>query len=168
MGLRNIVLSAAFAFSLAACGSEPATKEANTAPVEAALPAEPTATVEISDLFVLAPREGRNVSGGGMKITATGGDFRLVSASGEDAEKVELHTMSMEDDMMKMRQVEGFDITDGETLSLEPGGPHLMVFGLDTTLQIGDETEMLFTFESSDGETVTLNYRAQIRSIEDL
>lgn len=151
MNLRLMILSVGLVFGLAACGAEPTTPE-NSAP-----------TVEISDLYFYAPAPGRDMTGGGMQITATGGDFRLASASSESATRVELHTMSMEDDMMRMRQVEGFDIVDGETFSLEPGGPHLMLFGLDETLQIGDETEMLFTFENAEGEAVTLNYKAEVR-----
>ena len=158
MKLRTMILSAGLALGLAACGGEPTTTTD---------PAETIATVEISDLYIVKPSAGRDMTGGGMLITATGGDFRLVSASSESANRVELHTMSMEDDVMRMRQVEGFDIADGETFSLEPGGPHLMLFGLEEGLQIGDETEMLFTFEDTDGEPVTLNYKAEVRSLTD-
>ena len=164
MNLRTIILSAGLALGLAACSGEPTTP---TETAETPAPSQNTATVEISDLYIVKPSAGRDMTGGGMQITATGGDFRLVSASSESASRVELHTMSMEDDMMRMRQVEGFDIADGETFSLEPGGPHLMLFGLDEGLQIGDETEMLFTFEDADGESVTLNYQAEVRSLTD-
>ena len=155
MSLRTLMMSAFAALGLIACGAEPTT------------PAKATATIEISDLYVVKPSNGRNMTGGGMQITATGGDFRLISASSEGAERVELHTMEMENDIMKMRQVDGLDISDGTTLSLEPGGPHLRIFGVDDTLQLGDETEMLFTFEDAAGKSVTVNYAAEVRSITD-
>ena len=155
MKLRTLILSIGLTLGLMACGAEPTT------------PAKTTATVEISDLYMVAPSGGRNMTGGGMNVTATGGDFRLVSVSSESANRVEMHVMKMEDDMMRMRQVDGFDIADGETLALEPGGPHLMFFGVDDGLQIGDETEMLFTFEDPAGDAVTLNYKAEIRSLTD-
>ena len=155
MSLRLLLISIFATLGLIACGAEPTT------------PAKTTATIEISDLYFVKPSNGRTMTGGGMQITAIGGDFRLVSVSSDGADRVELHTMEMENDMMKMRQVEGFDISDGTTLSLEPGGPHLMLFGVDDTLQIGDESEMLFTFEDAAGETVTLNYAAEVRSITD-
>ncbi len=158
MKFRILALSIGLASGIAACGSEPAETSAVTAPA---------ATVEIADLYIIAPSPGRSTAGGGMQITATGGDYRLVSASSENAERVEMHTILMEDDVMQMRQVDGFDIAAGETLNLGSGGPHLMIYGLDEGLQIGDETEMLFTFETSEGEPVTLNYRAEIRSITD-
>ena len=151
MSPRTIIAAAALSVSIAACGAEPTT------------PAEVIATVEISDLYVKAPAAGRDVTGGGMKITATDGDFRLLSATSEAADRVELHTMSMEDDVMRMRQVEGYDIAAGETFVLEPGGPHLMLFGFDTSLEAGDTAEMLFTFETEGGERVTLNYPAEIK-----
>ena len=170
MKLRTLILSAGFAFGVAACGSEPTTStETNEppAPTETTAAPVPAAVVEISDLYIVKPSAGRSMTGGGMKVTATGGDFRLLGASSESADRVELHTMSMEDDMMRMRQVDSFDIAAGETFSLEPGGPHLMLFGLDEALQIGDETEMFFTFEGANGESVTLNYRAEVRSLTD-
>jgi len=151
MSFRAILASGLTSLFLAACGAEPTTA------------AKINPTVEISDLYIVAPAPGRNMTGGGMKITATDGDFRLISAASEVADRVELHTMSMEDDMMRMRQVDGYDIPAGETFVLEPGGPHLMLFGLDTNLEAGNTAEMLFTFENADGESVTLNYPAEIR-----
>jgi len=153
MSVRMLGFAAALSIIVGACADETKTPE-KTAATEA--------VVEISDLHIMAPSAGRDVAGGGMKITATGGDFRLVSASSEAAERVEMHTMEMEDDMMRMRQVEGFDIAAGETFVLEPGGPHLMLFGFDTKLQSGDTAEMLFTFEDASGDSITLNYEASI------
>jgi len=151
MRFQTLIAVATVSAALAACGAEPTT------------PAKTTATVEISDLQIVAPSAGRDITGGGMKITATGGDFRLVSVSSEAAERVEMHTMAVEDDMMRMRQVEGFDVAAGETFILEAGGPHLMLFGFDTDLEPGDSAEMLFTFEDGEGEPVTLNYPATIK-----
>lgn len=152
MNLRTFFAAAALSITLNACGGEPKSPE------------KTTATVEISDLNIAAPSAGRDVTGGGMKITATGGDFRLVSASSEAAERVEIHTMTMEDDMMRMRQVDGIDVAAGETFVLEPGGPHLMLFGFDTSLRAGDTAEMLFTFEDASGQSITLNYEADIHA----
>ena len=152
--LRRSIAAATFlGFTLAACGSEPVTPETTGT------------TIEISGLYVKAPAAGRDVTGGGMTVTATGGDVRLVAVSSEAAERVELHTMEIEDDMMRMRQVDGFDIADGETLSLEPGGPHLMLFGFDQSLAAGDSAEMLFTFRGDDDQDITLNYSAEIKAI---
>ena len=150
MSLRTLFSAAFLGLLVTGCGPEPVTSETAAA------------TVEISDLHIMAPSAGRDVAGGGMKIIATNGDFRLVSASSEAADTVELHTMSMEGDMMRMRQVDGFDIAAGETFVLEPGGPHMMLFGFDTNLQPGDTAEMLFTFEDASGDSITLNYEASI------
>lgn len=151
MSIRSFLIAGLSSFVLFACGSEP-TSQPKT-----------IATVEISDLYIKAPAPGRDITGGGLKITAVDGDFRLISASSEAADIVELHTMALENDIMRMRKVEGYDIAAGETFVLEPGGPHLMLFGFDTDLQAGDTAEMLFTFENPEGESVTLNYPAEIR-----
>ena len=153
MNLRILLAAIAVIFGISACGEEPTT------------PAKTTATVEISGLYFVKPAEGRDQTGGGMTITATGGDFRLISASSEAAERVELHTMTMEDDMMRMRQVEGYDIPAGESFVLEPGGPHMMLFGVDPDIQVGETAEMLFTFRDSNDAEITLNYEAEIKAM---
>src|SRR5947209_20516151 len=56
---------------------------------------------------------------------------RLVSASSPVAKKAELHTMSMQGMVMKMRPVSGVDVPAGQPVSLKPGGEHIMLIGLD-------------------------------------
>jgi copper(I)-binding protein len=138
---------------LAACG-DPAPAPTETAPY-----------LEVSDLYIIDPAGGRDVASGFMHVTATGGDFRFIGASSVDAVRIELHTHDMSDGQMKMRQVEGFDIAAGETLVLETGGNHLMLFGWDEAMQPGDESELLLSFTGSDDEEVTLSLRAEVRDL---
>jgi len=56
-----------------------------------------------------------------VTITSPTAD-RLVSASTPVAKKAELHTMSMQGMVMKMRPISGVDIPPGQPLSLKPGG----------------------------------------------
>ena len=72
-----------------------------------------------TDAFIMAPIGGRDVTMGGIEITPSGADVRLVAVSSDAAETVEMHTMAMEDGTMKMRPVESFEISDGETLDLD-------------------------------------------------
>ena len=73
---------------------------------------------------------------------------RLVSASSNVAEHVEMHVMRMDGNVMKMQSVpEGFAILPGETLVLAPGGKHLMFIGVHEPFKQGQEVPVDLTFE---------------------
>ena len=55
---------------------------------------------------------------------------RLLGASSAIAGKIQIHGHFHKDGMMSMRPVKGIDIAAGKTISLQPGGYHLMLFGL--------------------------------------
>lgn len=67
----------------------------------------------------------------------------IIGAKSAVAEKAELHTMSMEGDVMKMRQVEVFSLPPGEFLELKPHGDHIMLFGLNEKLEAGSDFELV-------------------------
>ena len=60
---------------------------------------------------------------------------------------VEMHTMTMQGDIMRMRQVDAIDIPPGATIKLAPGGLHLMVMGLKAPLKQGETVPLTLTFE---------------------
>jgi copper(I)-binding protein len=60
---------------------------------------------------------------------------RLTAASSPVAKKVELHTMSMEGGVMRMRPLAAMDIPAGQTVTLSPGGTHIMLLGLTRPLR---------------------------------
>lgn len=78
---------------------------------------------------------------------------RLVSAETSVAERAEVHSNEMTDGVMKMRKAEEIVIPAGETLALEPGGLHVMLFGLSQQLKEGDDFDITLRFD--DGEEIT-------------
>jgi hypothetical protein len=94
-----------------------------------------------------------------MTITNTGAAAdRLVSASSPAAGKVEIHEMSMQDNIMKMRELpRGLPIEAGKTVSLSPGGYHLMLLGLKAPLKKGDKITVTLNFEKAGKVDVTLD-----------
>lgn len=73
---------------------------------------------------------------------------RLLGANSNLARKTELHTMDIENGLMKMRQVEGgIDIPAGETIHLKPGGYHVMLIGLNGPLKANRMFEITFWFQ---------------------
>jgi periplasmic copper chaperone A len=81
---------------------------------------------------------------------------RLVSASTPVAKKAELHTMSMQGMVMKMRPISGVDIPAGQPVSLKPGGEHIMLMGLNQPLREGQSFPLTLDFEKAGPRTVTV------------
>ena len=64
-----------------------------------------------------------------MSIENKGGEAdSLIAASSPVFGRIELHTHEMNDGVMQMREVEALEAPAGDTLALEPGGNHLMLF----------------------------------------
>lgn len=84
-----------------------------------------------------------------MDIVNTGtADDRLLSARLEGAGTVELHDMIMDGTVMRMRPIEGgLIIPAGGTVSLSPGGKHLMLLGLTRPYADADAAEIVLAFE---------------------
>jgi len=81
---------------------------------------------------------------------------RLVSASTPVAKRAELHTMSMEGMVMKMRPLAALDIPAGQAVTLNPGGMHIMLLGLKQPLHEGQSFPLTLTFEKAGPREVTV------------
>ena len=82
---------------------------------------------------------------------------RLLTVSSPVAKKAELHTMSMEGMVMKMRPLADLDIHAGQPVTLKPGGQHVMLLGLDAPLREGQSFPLTLTFEKAGTRTVTVS-----------
>lgn len=91
-------------------------------------------------------------TGGGylsVKNTGTTPD-RLMSVSSPAAQTVQVHEMKMEGSVMRMREVDGpLEIKPGETVTLAPGGLHLMMMGLKAPLKEGEKVPLTLVFEKA-------------------
>ena len=92
---------------------------------------------------------GQVAGGGYLSIQNKGGADRLLAASADVARSVEMHRMSMEGEVMKMRQLEALDIPAGKTVELKPGGLHLMFIGLKEPLKVGTSFPLTLRFEKA-------------------
>ena len=81
-----------------------------------------------------------------VMILSASGD-RLIGASTPVAQK--LHTMTMDGNVMKMRQVDGIDLPAGKLVTLQPGGYHIMLTGLTQALTEGQTFALTLTFEKA-------------------
>jgi copper(I)-binding protein len=114
--------------------------------------------IDIADLWSRATPKGSSVAAGYMKIKNTGSTSdRLVSGSSDVASKFEVHEMTMENGVAKMRPVKGgLEIKPGDTVELKPGSFHVMFVDLKAPLAAGDHIKATLVFEKAG--TVNVEY----------
>src|SRR5262245_706246 len=117
--------------------------------------AQPT-NYKVGDLTIEAPwaratPAGAKVGGAYLKIINNGAQpDRLLGGSLTGAGDVEVHEMSMSNNVMKMRQLkDGLEIKPGQTVELKPGGYHLMLTGLHDGLKQGQKLTGMLRFEKA-------------------
>jgi periplasmic copper chaperone A len=102
---------------------------------------------------------GAKVAAGYMTIVNKGTTpDRLVGGSTSAAGRLEIHEMAMKDGVATMRPVTGgLPIEPGKTVTLAPGGYHLMLQDLKAPLKQGDKLQATLEFEKAGKVDVTLD-----------
>jgi copper(I)-binding protein len=102
---------------------------------------------------------GAKIGGGYMTITNNGSaPDKLLSATTSVADRVEIHEMTMANNVMTMRKLDGgVTVAPGKTVSFAPGAYHLMLMGLKNPLKEGDRVKATLTFEKAGPVEVTIN-----------
>lgn len=94
-----------------------------------------------------------------LKNTGAAAD-KLISATADVAGKVEIHEMTMDNGVMKMRPVQGLEIPAGKSVELKPGGYHIMFMQLKKPLVAGEKVKGTLTFEKAGSVPVEYEIRA--------
>jgi copper(I)-binding protein len=102
----------------------------------------------------LRPTVQGQLAGGGFVGLRSALPDRLLGVSTPAAGRVEMHTMTMDGDVMRMRQLEAIDLPAGQLIELKPGGLHLMLMDLKAPLKNGDSVPLTLTFEKAGQQTV--------------
>lgn len=108
------------------------------------------AEVRVDHPWMRATLPGQKVAGGFLDLTADR-DMKLVGASSPAAGRVELHLMRMAGGRMEMREVASIPLPRGKTVSLAPGGLHLMLIDLPAPIKAGDRVPLTLTMRSDKG-----------------
>lgn len=90
---------------------------------------------------------------------------KLVAASSPVAGVVEIHEMSMDGNVMKMRTMSALDLPAGKTVELTPSGIHVMLIDLKQALKEGDVVPLSLVVEGKDGKRETIDVRASVRAL---
>jgi copper(I)-binding protein len=113
----------------------------------------------ISQAWSRATPNGAKIGAGYLTIENKGtAADKLVGVSGDVSPRIEVHEMSMNNGVMKMRPVDGgLTIDPGKTVKLAPSGFHLMIMDLKTPLKQGDKLPLTLQFEKAGKVAVTLD-----------
>jgi copper(I)-binding protein len=108
-------------------------------------------SLKIDHPWARATPKGASVAGGYLKITNNGTTpDRLTGGTSEVAKKLEIHEMSMDGGVMKMRELtEGLAIPPGAIVELKPGSYHLMMTGIAKPFVKGERVKASLTFEKA-------------------
>jgi periplasmic copper chaperone A len=108
-------------------------------------------SLSVSNPWSTATPKGASVAVGYMNIANSGtAPDRLISGSSDISAKLEMHNMTMDNGVMKMRPVEGgIEIKPGATVEFKPGSFHLMFVDLKRPLAANDHIKAALVFEKA-------------------
>jgi copper(I)-binding protein len=115
--------------------------------------------LEVSGGFAKAMLPGQPVGGGFFTVKNNGSaDDQLLSVASPAAGQVQIHEMSMQGNVMKMRELkDGIAIPAGKTVELTPGNLHLMFMKVTTPFKQGDKVPVTLTFAKAGKVDLVLN-----------
>jgi periplasmic copper chaperone A len=89
---------------------------------------------------------------------------RLIGASSPVAGVVEIHEMSMEGNVMRMRAIPGLDLPAGQAVVLKPGGFHIMLMDLKQPLKVGEPVPVTLEIDVG-GQRERVVVQAPVRAL---
>jgi copper(I)-binding protein len=111
--------------------------------------------VQITDAWARATPGGAQTAAAYVSMESTSGD-KLTGVSTPVAQKADIHSMTMDNGVMKMRQVDGVDLPPGQKVTLKPGGYHIMLTGLAKPLEVGQSFPLTLDFANAGAKQVTV------------
>lgn len=122
------------------------------------------ADVRVEGAYINVPLPGKGSTAGFFTLhNRSDKDIALVAVQSDLAERIELHSHSHEDGMMKMRKEQQVVIPAHSRVAFAPMAYHLMFFNVLREIRTGDEVGLTLIFEGDQRYPVT----AQVRSLFD-
>lgn len=122
------------------------------------------ADVTVKDAWVRGTTPAQKATGAFFEITSSEA-AALLSAASPVAGVVEIHTMKMEDGVMKMRAIPKLDLPAGKGVKLAPGGYHVMLMELKQQMKKGDVVPITLKIEGKDKKVQTVEINAEVRDL---
>ena len=122
------------------------------------------ADVLVTDAWSRGTVPGQRATGAFMQL-ASPKDSALVAVASPASKVAEIHSMALENGVMKMRAVDSLALPAGKTVELRPGGYHVMLLDIAQPLKEGDSIPMVLTFADNAGRRTTQEVKATVRSL---
>jgi copper(I)-binding protein len=104
--------------------------------------------VEVEKPWIRATAPGVKIAAGYLTVrNKSPSPDRLVGGSSPVAARVETHVHIKDGEILRMREVKGYDIPASGSFELRPGGAHLMLVDLKGPLKGGDKVPVVLKFE---------------------
>lgn len=117
------------------------------------------AEVKITDAWVKPTMPGQPVAGAYMTLVSDK-DAHIVEMHSPVAGKTEIHSMSMEGNIMRMKRLERLPLKAGKPVELKPGGFHIMLMDLNHQIKEGEAVPISLVAQDESGKKVTLSIKA--------
>lgn len=122
------------------------------------------AQTTVKDAWVRGVVAQQTATGAFMEITSAHGG-KLVSVASPVAGVVQVHEMKMDGNVMKMGPVDALTLPAGQTVTLQPGGYHVMLMDLKQALKAGDQVPLTLTVVDQDGKKEVIEIHAPVRAL---
>ena len=121
-------------------------------------------TIEVKDVWARATVPGQRVAGVYLEIRSSE-DARVVGVRSPASKSAEIHSMSTQGGVMKMRRLDGLDLPAGQTVRLAPGGNHIMLLDIKESLAPGGHVPVTLVV-SQKGKKKSIELQAEVRALD--
>ncbi len=120
--------------------------------------------VQVANAWARATAPGQSAASVDLSITSKQA-ATLTGASSPVARSVELHSMSHQDGMMKMREVDTIELPPGKPVELGASGYHLMLSGLKTVLKPGDRIPLTLDIKLANKPQIQVLIQVEVKPL---
>ena len=120
--------------------------------------------ITVTNAWARATAPGQEVGAAYFDIVSKSA-AKVVKAESPAATSTEIHTMSMKGGVMEMRKIDSLELPAGKTVSLAPGGNHIMLIGLKKPLKEGDKVAVTLTLEKAPKVQEKIEVSAEVKSM---
>ncbi|WP_416221013.1 copper chaperone PCu(A)C [Pseudomonas sp. RP23018S] len=104
-------------------------------------------------------------STGAFMVLTADTDSALIDVASPIAKTVQIHAMTMDGDVMGMKQVKDLALPAGKSVALDPNGYHVMLMGLKQQVKEGEKVPLTLTIKTAAGQTQTLQVEVPVRAL---
>ncbi len=122
------------------------------------------ADVDVKEAWVRSTLPAQKNSGAYMELVSSEAST-LLSAASPVAGVVEIHSMKMEGDVMKMHSIQNLELPAGKTVKLAPGGYHIMLMELKQPLKKGEIVPITLKVMGKDKQPQNIEVKAEVRDL---